>query len=53
MRRFESFKDRSFNSHMPTVTRYLAMYRLFEPMRTKLVGRELGVEDLITQLKHD
>jgi uncharacterized protein YfbU (UPF0304 family) len=53
MRRFESFKGRSFNSHMPTVARYLGMYRLFEPMRAKLIGRELGVEDLITLLKHE
>jgi uncharacterized protein YfbU (UPF0304 family) len=53
MRRFESFKGRDFNSHMPTVGRYMGMYRLFEPMRAKLIGRELGVDDLITLLKHD
>jgi hypothetical protein len=52
MRRFESFKGRSFNSHMPIVARYLGMYRLFEPMRAKLIGRELGIEDLIALLKH-
>lgn len=51
MGRFESFKGRSFNSHMPTVARYRQMYLLFEPMRTKLVGRDLSVEDVIALLK--
>jgi hypothetical protein len=27
--------------------------RMFEPMRAKLIGRELGVDDLIALLKHD
>lgn len=51
MGRFQRFKDRSFNSHMPTVSRYARMYELFEPMRKNLVGRSLSVEEMITLLK--
>jgi uncharacterized protein YfbU (UPF0304 family) len=53
MRRFEDFKGRSFNSHSPTVARYRRMFRLFEPMRVNLVGRELSVSEVITLLKLD
>lgn len=51
--RFERFKGRSFNSHMPKVQRYLTMYQMFEPMRAKLIDRELNADELIQLLKRD
>jgi uncharacterized protein YfbU (UPF0304 family) len=51
MGRFESFKGRDFNSHVPVVDRYRVMSAAFEPMRTKLSGRELSVAELIELLK--
>lgn len=51
--RFESFKGRDFNSHMPTVARYRKMAAVFEPMRTSLVGRELNPSEVIRLLKID
>jgi len=51
--RFQDLKGRDFNSHMPTVQRYAAMTRLFEPMRVDLIGRELGLKELTALLKHD
>jgi uncharacterized protein YfbU (UPF0304 family) len=51
MRRFSQFKGRSLNSHCSTVSRYLRMYQLFEPMRRTLVGMDLSVDQLITLLK--
>ena len=46
MGRFSRFKGRSLNAHHPTLGRYRAMYRLFEPMRQNLVGRGLSVPEL-------
>ena len=51
--RFESFKGRDFNSHMPTVSRYRDMAAAFEPMRVSLVGRELSPDQVIQLLKRD
>ena len=51
MGRFESFKGRGFNSHMPAVERYRKMTALFEPMRATLVGRELTFEEITKLLK--
>jgi len=53
LRRFENFKGRSFNSHMPKVASYRKMIQLFEPMRRNLVGRELSVDELIALLKRE
>lgn len=53
LRRFESFKGRSFNSHMPRVEAYRQMVAMFEPMRVGLVGRELSVDQVIELLKRD
>lgn len=50
MGRFEHFKGRSMNSHMPVVERYADMLRIFEPIREKLVGRELSVDEMIAVL---
>jgi len=51
--RFESFKERDFNSHMPTVQRYRKMAAAFEPMRASLIGRELSPDQVIQLLKLD
>lgn len=39
MGRFTEFAKRDFNSHMPTVDTYLAMYRVFERIRDDLSTR--------------
>lgn len=51
--RFKRFLGRSFNSHMPTVDRYQNMFRVFEPIRAKLVDRELNADELIQLLRRD
>lgn len=51
MGRFRQFKGRSLNSHSRTFERYASMYRLFEPIRSTLVGKGLSVEQLIELLK--
>jgi len=51
MGRFESFKGRNFNSHVPLVDRYRVMIAAFEPIRVGLVGRKLGVGEMINLLK--
>ena len=51
MNRFTRFKGRSMNSHTLTFKRYADMYRLFEPIRTTLVGKRLSVQQLIALLK--
>ena len=51
MGRFEALKGRDFNSHVPVVDRYRVMSAAFEPMRTRLIGRELSVGELIELLK--
>jgi uncharacterized protein len=52
MRRFQAFKGRDLNSHLPTVSGYLRMYREFEPMRTSLGGgNELGADQIIKLLQ--
>jgi uncharacterized protein YfbU (UPF0304 family) len=53
MGRFESFKGRDLNSHSPKVANYRHMIDLFEPMRAGLVGRELGVDEIITLLRRE
>lgn len=53
MGRFASFKDRSLNSHSPTVARYGQMARRFEPVRLGLTGRGLSVEEIIALMKRD
>ena len=53
MERFTNFKSHDLNSHMPKVRRYAKMYQVFEPIRAKLVGREMTVEEMIEVLKWD
>jgi uncharacterized protein len=49
MGRFESFKGRNFNSHVPVVERYRTMTAAFDAIRTS--GRGLSVGEVITLLK--
>ncbi|KND57227.1 hypothetical protein BVER_00587 [Candidatus Burkholderia verschuerenii] len=51
MARFSRFKNRDLNSHYPTYHGYKRMFERFEPMRTKLVGHGLSVEQVITLLQ--
>lgn len=51
--RFENFKGRGFNSHMPSVARYRRMIDRFESMRSNLIGRELSVDEVIDLLKRE
>jgi uncharacterized protein YfbU (UPF0304 family) len=53
MGRFENFKGRRLNSHMPKVQRYSQMLQSFEPIRAKLIGREMSVDELIIVLKRE
>jgi uncharacterized protein YfbU (UPF0304 family) len=49
--RFTNFKGRELNSHMEKVGIYKKMLRVFKPIRTTLVGRELSVPEMINILK--
>ena len=53
--RFERFKNHKMglNSHMPVLGRYLAMFRKFEPIRAKLIGRRVSLDELKTILSRD
>lgn len=51
MDRWQWFKGRDFNSHIPTVARYSAMARAFEPIRETLTGRELTAPEVVRLLK--
>lgn len=51
MDRFGSFKKRDMNSHVPRVGAYGRMYRVFEPMRTGLVGTGLSANQIIAILQ--
>jgi uncharacterized protein YfbU (UPF0304 family) len=45
---FERFKGRDLNSHCPSLAEHRKMLTKFEPMRRTIVGRRLGVEELIS-----
>lgn len=49
--RFQSFKKRELNSHSPTIDMYARMYRVFEPMRSRLMDRLLNTDEMIEILK--
>jgi len=49
--RFQRFKGREFNSHLPTASRYSRMARLFEDIRKKLGDRRLSPTEMIELLK--
>lgn len=46
MNRFSYFKGRELNSHMPMELRYRQMLKVFEPIRAKLRGAQLGVNQI-------
>jgi uncharacterized protein YfbU (UPF0304 family) len=48
--RFSSFEGRDLNAHMPSLDMYQRMRRVFEPMRGKLMGRNLTGSELIEVL---
>jgi len=48
--RFSSFEGRDLNSHVPSVGTYRRMLRVFEPLRSNLIGRELGATEIIELL---
>ena len=45
--RFQTFKNRIFNSHMPTLQKYRSMLRVFLPIRETLVGRGLSAKEIL------
>jgi uncharacterized protein YfbU (UPF0304 family) len=49
--RFSVLKDREMNSHHPTLDTNRRMYKLFEPMRATIAGRELGTDEIIELMK--
>jgi hypothetical protein len=53
LERFSRYRKdhRDLNSHHRTLDTYVAMYRVFEPIRSKLVGRSLTIDELISILK--
>jgi uncharacterized protein YfbU (UPF0304 family) len=52
--RFGRFKTRArLNSHSPKVARYLRMVRAFEPIRPRLAGRDLTLDELVQILGDD
>lgn len=49
--RFQEFKGRSMNSHMPSIETYRRMQNAFEPMRRTLISGPLKLADLTVILK--
>lgn len=48
--RWDSFKGRSLNSHMPTVSRYRKMLPKWPDIRNKLHDREMSADEIIELL---
>jgi uncharacterized protein YfbU (UPF0304 family) len=51
MERFTRFSGRDLNSHFPTDGRYERMLPVFERTRNKLIGRDLGRDEIIAILQ--
>ena len=49
--RFQRFKGRDLNSHIPSIDTYRHMWQVFKPMRTTLAGGELTYKQLVEILK--
>jgi Uncharacterized conserved protein len=49
--RFQRFKEREFNSHFPSVARYLRMAHAFQDIRKNLIGRGISPDELISLLR--
>lgn len=47
MNRFTRFQGRELNAHMPTLATYRRMLTVFEPIRSRLVGRDLNGGEII------
>lgn len=50
MDRFQNFKDRDLNSHMPTIDTYSRMLSVFKPLKEDLVGMWLDANQMIAIL---
>ena len=50
LERFEHFKGRNMNSHMPSIGRYTRMYSVFEPMRSGVGAGHLTPDQIIQVL---
>ena len=50
MERFEHFKDRGLDAHMPTLEAHRTMLAAFEQIRPNLTGRELNASEIIEVL---
>jgi uncharacterized protein YfbU (UPF0304 family) len=51
MDRFERFKGRELNSHMPSVDIYKRMLKVYSPLRSTLTGGDLNVGQIIAILQ--
>ncbi|MGJ3261565.1 MAG: YfbU family protein [Rhodospirillales bacterium] len=49
--RYETFKGRDLNSHFPALHSYRRMLKVFDPLRSALVTRDLSVAELVRVLK--
>ncbi len=49
--RFSEFKGRDLNAHMPTLDAHRRMLFVYEPIRSKLMGRDLEVSEIIEIVK--
>jgi uncharacterized protein YfbU (UPF0304 family) len=48
LKRWEHFKGRDLNSHMPSVDGYRRMFEIFEPLRATVLGhRSLNADEII------
>jgi len=51
LERFQTFKDRMLNSHMPSVGTYCRMLNAFKPINSQSMGNLLNATQLIAVLK--
>lgn len=51
LKRFSNLGGRDLNSHAPLIGAYRRMFKVFDPMRTGLVGRNLNASQIIDILK--
>ena len=50
LERFEHFKGRDLNSHMPSIDAHLRMFKIFEPLRTSVLPNRLFNADEIIKI---
>ncbi len=48
--RFGSFTDRRLNAHIPTLDRHRRMFEIYDPIRDKVVEKDLDVSQIISVL---